>query len=115
MQSTPARNWYSCRSGAVTSKAAQGSRTISTTTTARSSPEGRRGGLRTFWNLSSEGEVVVSSMEVYFDFDTPKGGEPDPPDDLQSRSGVVSDESQKDDDVLGRCFRFRYERSLAKY
>jgi hypothetical protein len=77
--------------------------------------DGRRGSLRTFWNLSTEGEVVVSGMEAHFDLDTAEGEEPAPTRGVQGRTGAVSDYYPGTDDVLGRCFRFRYERSWADY
>src|ERR1700733_3712664 len=47
----------------------------------RSSPDGRRGQIKTFWSTGqTELDVVASSMETYFDFDTPDGEAPGPPD-----------------------------------
>ena len=45
-----------------------------------SSPDGRRGRLRTFWNNPPDRDVLASSVEAYFDLDTAQGEEPEPPD-----------------------------------
>lgn len=79
------------------------------------SADGRRGRLRTFWNLASEAEVLASSMEAYFDLDTARGEEPECPEGPDRRGGELFDAMQGDDDILARCFRFRYERSWAEY
>jgi hypothetical protein len=79
------------------------------------SADGRRGRLRTFWNMAREAEVLASSMEAYFDLDTAKGEEPECPEDSDRRGGALFDATQGDDDMLARCFRFRYERSWAEY
>jgi hypothetical protein len=81
----------------------------------RCSPNGRRGTVRTFWTVGSEFEVLASSMEAFFDFDTPQGEEPEPPDPPQGTSLRVYDGERKSEDVLARCFRFRYERTWAEY
>jgi len=81
----------------------------------RSSTDGRRGLLRTFWSTADERDVLASSLEAYFDFDTPEGEEPEPPDRGQGRAVKVFDSASPGDDVLGRCFRFRYERTWADY
>ena len=81
----------------------------------RSSLDGRRGLVRTFWTAASESDVLASSIEAYFDFDTPEGEEPEPPDRQEARAIKVYDSSRAGDDVLDRCFRFRYERSWAEY
>ena len=49
----------------------------------RSSPDGRRGCIRTFWSTRRERsyDLLASSMEAYFDLDTEEGEEPEPPDD----------------------------------
>jgi hypothetical protein len=80
----------------------------------RSSPEGRRGSLRTFWT-TDRGESLASSMEAFFDFDTAPGEVPEPPDGEYSRTVQVTDGKTLAQDVLGRCFRFRYERSWREY
>jgi hypothetical protein len=84
----------------------------------RASRDGRRGSLRTFWTGTLEGDVLASSVEAYFDLDTPEGEEPEcqepefaPAGEFQRR--VADQESSAD--ILSRCFRFRYERSWAKY
>src|ERR1700722_11616537 len=44
----------------------------------RSTPQGRRGLLRTFWaDGESEWNVLSSSMEAYFDFDAREGEDPE--------------------------------------
>jgi hypothetical protein len=81
----------------------------------RASLDGRRGTVRTFWTNEADGEALASSVEAYFDFDTPANEEPEPPDgDLRSPMRVV-DQTQDGRDVLSRCFRFRYERSWQDY
>jgi hypothetical protein len=77
---------------------------------------GRRGLLRTFWaHDDSEVNVLASSMEAYFDLDTPEGEDPEVFD-RQPRSSVcVSDGALGDADILRRCFRFRFERSWREY
>jgi hypothetical protein len=82
----------------------------------RSTPQGRRGQLRTFWaSGESELNVLSSSMEAYFDFDTQEGDDP-AAFDRQKRSCIcVSDNAVEGADVLQRCFRFRFERSWQDY
>jgi hypothetical protein len=80
----------------------------------QSSADGRRGLIRTFW--SDKGiatDVMASSVEAYFDFDTPEDEEPHPVDDEDRPSVSVSD--GKSPDLLRRCLRFRYERSWDLY
>ena len=81
----------------------------------RASPDGRRGLVRTFWTVATERDVLASSIEAYFDFDTLEGEEPEPPDQQESRAIKVYDGARAGDDVLGRCFRFRYERTWSDY
>jgi hypothetical protein len=82
----------------------------------QSTPQGRRGLLRTFWaEGESELHVLSSSMEAYFDFDTPDGAEPEVFGGQQGCSMGVSDGHVGDADVLRRCFRFRFERSWEEY
>ncbi|HTV96745.1 MAG TPA: hypothetical protein VME42_12105 [Steroidobacteraceae bacterium] len=89
----------------------------------RSSPQGRRGQIRTFWSAGptdgsggrSELDVVASSMEAFFDFDTPEGEAPDPPDGEAAPAITVFDQELRRADVLRRCFRFRFERTWADY
>jgi|GEM_PF-546324 len=82
----------------------------------QSTPAGRRGLVRTFWaDGESELDVLSSSMEAYFDFDTGEGEDPEvfgPP---QRPSICVSDNAVGDADILRRCFRFRFERSWQDY
>ena len=79
----------------------------------RASRDGRRGLVRTFWSVEA-GDVLASSVEAYFDFDTRTGEEPEPPDGIAGLARKVYD-SERPDDVLGRCFRFRYEKSWSEY
>lgn len=82
----------------------------------QSTPQGRCGLLRTFWaDGESELNVLASSMEAYFDFDTPEGEEPEVFDRRQRSSICVSDGTVGGADVLRRCFRFRFERSWQDY
>ena len=77
---------------------------------------GRRGLIRTFWaNGDSELDVLASSMEAYFDFDTPDGEAPAAPDGSNRASIGVFDRGLGEADILRRCFRFRYERTWAEY
>ena len=80
-----------------------------------SSPDGRRGLIRTFWNSPAAQEVAASSVEAYFDLDTFPGEEPQPPDRRVREAVRVTDQEVHGDDVLGRCFRFRYEQSWSDY
>jgi len=79
----------------------------------RATPDGRRGLVRTFWSVSAA-DVLASSVEAYFDFDTELGEEPQP---VDGKRGLIRvfDAERSDDDVLGRCFRFRYEQSWSEY
>jgi hypothetical protein len=82
----------------------------------QSTPQGRSGLLRTFWtNGQSEANVFASSMEAYFNFDTPEGEDPEVFDRRQSSSIWVSDGPIGDADILRQCFRFRFERSWQDY
>ena len=81
----------------------------------RATRDGRRGLIRTFWTQDDEREALASSVEAYFDFDTPADDAPEPFDQLDGKAGRVYDSVQSDDDVLGRCFRFRYEQSWSEY
>jgi hypothetical protein len=80
----------------------------------QSTPQGRRGLLRTFWaGGESELEVLSSSMEAYFDFDA---REDEDLDIFGPKQGIrVSDNPDGDADILRRCFRFRFERSWQDY
>jgi hypothetical protein len=80
----------------------------------RSSRDGRRGLVRTFWSATAA-DVLASSVEGYFDFDTAAGEEPEPIDRQAGFAGRVYDSERADDDILGRCFRFRYEQSWSEY
>lgn len=80
----------------------------------RSSRDGRRGLVRTLWSAGAA-DVLASSVEAYFDFDTVPGDEPEPFDGRVGFRGKVYDSERSDDDVLARCFRFRYEQSWSEY
>jgi hypothetical protein len=79
-----------------------------------SSPDGRRGLLRTFWNNPIDQDVLASNVEAYFDLDTLPGEAPECPDRRVDDAVMVSDPAVQDD-VLGRCFRFRYEQTWSDY
>jgi hypothetical protein len=82
----------------------------------RASREGRRGALRTFWTGDAGGDVLASSLEAYFDLDTAEGEEPEPPrGESPSPRRVADDGAQPGDDILQRCFRFRYEPTWHRY
>jgi hypothetical protein len=81
----------------------------------RASPDGRRGMVRTFWTDDLNSEALASSVEAYFDFDVAPGEEPEPPDDCPMPPLRVVDDTHNCEDVLSRCFRFRYERSWREY
>ena len=71
--------------------------------------QGRHGQLRTFWTTGeSELEVLSSSMEAYFDFDTREGEDPEVFGRRQRSSICVSDHAAGEADILRRCFRFRF-------
>ena len=80
----------------------------------RATPDGRRGLVRTFWSATSA-DVLASCVEAYFDFDTVTGEEPEPLDGHRGLAGRVFDSERPEDDMLGRCFRFRYEQSWSEY
>jgi hypothetical protein len=81
-----------------------------------SSPTGRRGLIRAFWaSGETDMHVLASSMEAYFDFDTPDGEAPPPPDASNRPTISVFDRGVGDADILRRCFRFRYEHTWAEY
>lgn len=79
------------------------------------SKEGRRGTLRTFWSGEVEGDVLASSIQAYFDLDTPEGEEPEPPAGWSVSGNRLFDPVHRSADVLSRCFRFRYEPSWCQY
>lgn len=82
----------------------------------QSTPQGRRGLVRTFWTRGeSELDVLAGSMETYFDFDTPEGENPELFGRQQQSSICVSDHAVGEADILRRCFRFRFERSWQDY
>lgn len=81
----------------------------------QSNPRGRRGVLKTFWTAGKKDmDVLCSSMEAHFDFDADEEhahtlNEPQP--------GFlrVWDQVAGEEDLLRRCFRFRFERSWQDY
>ena len=80
----------------------------------QSSTDGRRGLVRTFWSDKENPlDVLASSMEAYFDFDTPAGENPRPMDDEHRPTVSVSD--GKNGDLLHQCLRFRYESTWDVY
>jgi hypothetical protein len=82
----------------------------------RGSVDGRRGTIRTFWSGAQEPEVLAGSVEAYFDLDTLVDEAPDPTDGETRPAFTLFDGARKGgDDVLRRCFRFRYEKSWADY
>jgi len=82
----------------------------------QSTPQGRRGLLRTFWaSGDSDLDVLSSSMEACFDFDTEEGDDPAAFDGQQRPSICVADDAAGKADILRRCFRFRFERSWQDY
>jgi hypothetical protein len=82
----------------------------------QSTPQGRRGLLRTFWaDGESELQVLSSSMEAYFDFDAREDEEPEVFGRQQPCSLRVSDHAVGRADILRRCFRFGFERSWQEY
>jgi hypothetical protein len=80
----------------------------------QSSTDGRRGVVRTFWSdKETAADVLASSMEAYFDFDTPAREDPHPMDDEYRSTVCVTDGDNGD--LLRQCVRFRYERSWDAY
>jgi hypothetical protein len=80
----------------------------------QASTDGRRGLVRTFWSdRDNASDVLASSMEAYFDFDTPVDEDPRPMDDEHRPTISVSD--GKNGDLLRQCLRFRYERTWDAY
>ena len=81
-----------------------------------SSSTGRRGLIRAFWATGeTDLDVLASSMEAFFDFDTPDGEAPPAPDASNRPTIGVFDPELGKADILRRCFRFRYERTWAEY
>jgi hypothetical protein len=82
----------------------------------RASVDGRRGVIRTFWSGPQEPDVLASSAEAYFDLDALVDEAPDPTDGDPRPAFTLFDSARKGcDDMLRRCFRFRYEKSWADY
>lgn len=80
-----------------------------------STPDGRRGKVRTLWSGAAEPQVLASSVEAYFDFDTQRDEEPVVPDGDAAPAVRVYDGASHGEDLLARCFRFRYERTWWNY
>jgi hypothetical protein len=84
-------------------------------TLVRASKDGRRGVVRTLWSDIALG-TLASSIECYFDLDTASGDEPESRNTPGGPSVRVYDNAYKPEkDVLGRCFRFRFEASWWDY
>jgi len=82
----------------------------------QSSAQGRHGLIKSFWaNGDNELDVLASSMEAYFDFDTEAGEDPAAPDGRNGLAVSAFDRAAGNADILRRCFRFRYERSWQSY
>jgi hypothetical protein len=84
----------------------------------RAAPDGRSGLIRTFWTLKTQStseDVLASSMEAFFDLDTPEDEEPAAPDDHHFPAGMFAGRMAGEPEVMRRYFRFRYERSWAEY
>jgi len=80
-----------------------------------STPDGRRGIVRSFWSDSGDAEPLASGMEAYFDFDVTADDAPEPLDGYTSPALRVIDTIHRGKDVMNQCFRFRYERSWQEY
>lgn len=79
-------------------------------------PQGRRGLIKTFWSDGDdEVDVLASSMEAYFDFDTEVGEDPMTLDGRGRLPFTVVDRRAGNADILRRCFRFRYETTWHDY
>jgi hypothetical protein len=84
----------------------------------RAAPDGRSGLIRTFWTLHAQPagtEVLASSMEAFFDLDTPEDEEPGAPDDQHVPASLFTGRLAGEPELMRRYFRFRYERSWADY
>jgi hypothetical protein len=82
----------------------------------RASADGRRGVIRTFWSGPQQPDVLASSVEAYFDLDTPVDEAPDSMEGETRPVFTLFDSARNGgDDLLRRCFRFRYEKSWADY
>jgi hypothetical protein len=82
----------------------------------QSTPQGRQGLMRTFWTSGeSDLDVLSSSMEAYFDFDTQEGDDPAVFDRQERPSICVSDHAAGKADILQRSIRFWFERSWQDY
>ena len=81
----------------------------------QSSPQGRRGLIKSFWTHGdTELDVFASSMEAYFDFDTEVGEDPAAPDGRSGLTISVFDRAAGNADILRRCFRFPLRALLAE-
>ena len=81
----------------------------------RASRDGRSGLVRTFWSVGTQDAVLASAVEAYFDFGTAEGEEPEPPPGERASPGRVTNDIAAGDDILNRCFRFRYEQTWSRY
>jgi hypothetical protein len=81
----------------------------------RASSDGRRGSLQTFWSIGpSDSDVLAGCMESYFDLDATAAAEPAPPDGIVRPTIRVTDKTGTSD-IIGGCFRFRFEETWDRY
>jgi hypothetical protein len=85
----------------------------------RAARDGRSGVVRAFWTLGTsapQSQVLASSMEAYFDLDTPDNDEPEIPHRVTPQPArVYTGRLDDEPDLLRRYFRFRYEHSWGEY
>jgi hypothetical protein len=82
----------------------------------RSSPDGRRGFVRTFWSRgASERDIFASAMEAHFDLDSPRVPEESACTVPTHRTYRVVDDEVADAATLRDCFWFCFESSWASY
>jgi hypothetical protein len=82
----------------------------------RAARDGRSGLIRTFWTVGeTDNDVLASSVEAFFDLDTPEGMEPAAPDDMRPPLRCLPNVKQGAPDILRRYFRYRYEPSWDQY
>ena len=80
-----------------------------------SSPDGRRGTVRTFWTNDNDADALASSIEGWFDLDTVRDEGAESSDEAVILGLRMEDPARAGADLLKRHFRFRYERSWQKY
>jgi hypothetical protein len=81
-----------------------------------SSPDGRRGFVRTFWSRGdSECDIFASAMEAHYDLDTPRTTEDTACTVQAHRTYRVVDNEVADAATLRDCFWFSFESSWASY